>query len=889
MSFLEIVHLSKIYPKSEYLPPALNDISLKIENRGLIFVTGKSGSGKSTFLNLIGGLDSITKGDIVLKGRKYSTYKEKDFNNLRKNEIGFVFQDFSLIDNLSVFENIKLAATIKDEIVDKDKINSAIEEVGLKGYENHLSKNLSAGQRQRVAIARAIIKAPEILLCDEPTGNLDFITSHEILQIIKKISERSLVILVSHNLEDAYSFADRIIELEGGVLKADMVLKNKDLIIGDTVYISGIDFLSKNNLDSINQGIKKGSVKNIKSRKDLFVPYQEKNEPFEQKSYANRHISFKKSFELMNKLLKRQFFKIGLFAFVGAILSSLFAVCYMFVNYTPEIVYSQVAKQANYVSDIFRKMTQDTYYPYGVELFNDRDFKKINATVPSEEYSKLVNIHPFYSDSCSFENNNYPVYDGSTISSFFSVLDRSLYAKESVGVLVTDEAFVKQRYNLEEITYLAKAEEIKPEGTYLTDFVIDQYIQRKGLSITYSDYVGQLTTSVSNIHTVNRNYINGIIKTDYKEKFKVVIDELDRLRETYPGGLKSYQETDEFHQYLFDIYSNYLCGYSFNETYLNDFVNSPIHSYVKAVNAIYTITYNEEEVSIHDYRNNAIGNPGVTSKFYNFKGEETDYSSQTIYFPANILNSIFVTALTPNQWTEALGENAKINVNIYNPLTNKAIFQKSYKLVVSGTNNLFMSSQDVINEVSKVVIGYSDIIFTNTKNVRHVFSKIAAKGYISYNISPSFPKHISTGVEMYVNLFKILLSFSLIALLAVVAFVSYNNVRRFTYEIGVTKSLGASLGDVFKIFSLQELYLLIATSVMAIVGTYIATYLSNYVLKSTFNAGRISIYDINILIVDYKVLLVVVAIIIATSVLAMIIPFINMKKLKPINILKSKY
>ena len=134
-----------------------------------------------------------------------------------------------------------------------------------------------------------------------------------------------------------------------------------------------------------------------------------------------------------------------------------------------------------------------------------------------------------------------------------------------------------------------------------------------------------------------------------------------------------------------------------------------------------------------------------------------------------------------------------------------------------------------------------------------------------------------------------LLASALIALLAVVAFVSYNNVRRFTYEIGVTKSLGALLRDVFKIFSLQELYLLITTTILAIAGTYIATYLSNYVLKSTFNAGRISLYDINILIVDYRVLLVVVGIIIATSVLAMIIPFIHMKRLKPINILKSKY
>ena len=889
MSFLEIKNLTKIYPKSEHLPPALNDVSLKIEDKGLVFVIGKSGSGKSTFLNLIGGLDAITRGDIVLKDRFYSSYKEKDFNNLRKNEIGFVFQDFSLIDNLSVFENIKLAATIKDEIVDKDKIRDAIEEVGLKGYENHLTKNLSAGQRQRVAIARAIIKAPEILLCDEPTGNLDFVTSHEILEIIKKISQKSLVILVSHNIEDAYSFADRIIELENGVLKADMVLKNKNLIVGDTVYISGLDFLSKSNLESINDGIKDGAVKKIKSRKDLFVPYEEKEGTFAKKTYANRHISFKKSFELMNKLLKRQFFKIGLFAFIGAVLSSMFAVCFMFVNYTPEIVYSQVAEQAKYVSPMFRKNTQDTHYPVGVELFNNKDFDTIKSIVGEEEYYPLINTHPFYSDVLSFENGTYPVYDASDITNFYGVLDRSLYTRTSVGILVSNEEFVKQRYSLNEITYLAKAEEIKPEGVYLTDFVVDEYINRNKYTTTYEDYVGQRVLTVNRTHSYNRTYINGIIKTDYKEKFKPVLDELKRLRETYPGGLKTYQETKEFQNYLFDVYSNYLCGYSFDANYLSLCTSSPSYGYVKAIKAVYTIMYNEEETAIHDYKNTAIGNPGVTAKLYNFLGEESDQTSGTIYYPANILNSIFVTNLTPEEWMTTLGENPKITVKLFQSVDDTKIFEKNYKLVVTKLSNLMMSSQDVISEVSKVIYGYSDIVFKNEANIRNVFSKIAHKGYLSYNISPSFPKHISTGVEMYVDLFKILLSFSLIALLAVLAFVSYNNVRRFTYEIGVTKSLGASLGDVFKIFSLQELYMLIMSIVMAIIGTFIATFMSNQVLKSTFNAGRISPYDINILIVDFRVILVVIGIIILTSLLAMIVPFINMKRLKPINILKSKY
>lgn len=891
MSYIEIKNLTKIYPKSENHLPALNDVSLSINNIGLVFITGKSGSGKSTLLNLIGGLDSPTSGDIIIKGRSYSSFKEDDFNNLRRNEVGFVFQDFSLVDNLSVFDNIKLASTIKDEIVDKNKVYDAIKEVGLEGYENHLTKDLSAGQRQRVAIARAIIKSPEVLLCDEPTGNLDFVTSHEILNIIKKISKKSLVILVSHNLEDAYMFADRIIELASGQIISDKELTNEELIVKDTAYISGIDFISKDNLANINEGIASGSIKQIKSKKELFVDYQHKNVEYTKKSYQNRHISLKKSFELMNSLLKKQFLKIILFAFVGGVLASMFAVCFMFVNYTPEIVYSQVAEQAEVVSNIFRKNMEDSYYPYGVSLYTNKDINTINKQIGNEPYYHLINIHPFYSDSSSFDNATFPVYDGSTASGYYSVIDKNLYIKETVGVLITTEDYFLERYNLNEITYLAKADVIEKEGVYLTDFIVDQYIARKKLNTTYSDYVGLIEeTFQRDKYTINRYYINGIIKTDYLEKYETVINELNRLRTSYPGGLKDYQSSKEFNDYLFDIYSNYICGYSFNPDFLKDYQKSSYHNYLRAAKAKYFINISEEEtVAIHDFENTSIGNVGVTSKLYNYKEGVSWDSTNTIYYPLNIMNSVFASSLSAEEWNARLASDNSITIKLYDPVTSKLNFEKTYKIVVHELTNVLLASQNVINDLSTSIIGTSDIVFKNQNNIRHVFSKIAHKGYISINISPNFPKHISKGVEIYIDFFKILLSFSLVALLAIISFVSYNNVRRFTYEIGVTKSLGASLSDVIKIFSLQELYLLLSSIIFAIGGTFIATALSNYVLKSAFDAGWNPIYNINILFVDYKVILVVTGIMILTSLIAMIVPFIKMKNLKPISILKSKY
>ena len=245
--------------------------------------------------------------------------------------------------------------------------------------------------------------------------------------------------------------------------------------------------------------------------------------------------------------------------------------------------------------------------------------------------------------------------------------------------------------------------------------------------------------------------------------------------------------------------------------------------------------------------------------------------------------------LTAEAWNEVLKSNDTVNVTLYDSNTNKETFNKNYKIVISDMTNVMLATQDVINDIALGQLVYSNIVFDRTDNIKNVFTVLAAKSYISYNISNSFPRHVSTGVEMYIDFFKIRLAFSLVALTAVLAFVSYNNVRRFTYEIGVVKSLGARARDVYRIFSLQELYLLLGSMFMAVIGTYIATALSNTVLTAAFNRNFNPIYHISILFVDWKVLLVELAIIIVASIIAMIIPLLSMKRLRPIDILKAKY
>ena len=217
---IEIKNLTKVFKsKNKSVVVALNDINLTLPDSGLVFIIGKSGSGKSTLLNMLGGLDKATAGQVIADGNNISKFSNSKFYNYRSSYIGFIFQHYYLIDELTIKQNIQLALDIAPKRKGLD-ISELLKKVGLEGYENRYPSELSGGQQQRVAIARALIKNPSLILGDEPTGNLDITTSFQILKVLKEISKDRLVVIVSHNLDEADIYADRIIELsEGRIIK----------------------------------------------------------------------------------------------------------------------------------------------------------------------------------------------------------------------------------------------------------------------------------------------------------------------------------------------------------------------------------------------------------------------------------------------------------------------------------------------------------------------------------------------------------------------------------------------------------------------------------------------------------------------------------------------
>ncbi len=216
-------HLSKIYHLGDRQVHALQDVNLTVANGEMISIVGTSGSGKSTLLHLLGTLDTPTEGKVWIAGKDLSNQKDRELSMIRRDYIGFVFQKFHLMNELTVKENIVLPMLLAGKTVDEDYIEGLVEILGLKDHQEHLPTELSGGQQQRVAIARALSNHPAIVLCDEPTGNLDHQTSHDVAELLLKVHEeyQKTILIVTHD-EEIANIAERKIRIEDGKIMDGM-------------------------------------------------------------------------------------------------------------------------------------------------------------------------------------------------------------------------------------------------------------------------------------------------------------------------------------------------------------------------------------------------------------------------------------------------------------------------------------------------------------------------------------------------------------------------------------------------------------------------------------------------------------------------------------------
>ncbi|BFK55810.1 MULTISPECIES: ABC transporter ATP-binding protein [Oscillospiraceae] len=223
--FLEIKNIKKHFGEGESRVEVLKGIDIEIEKGEFCVLLGPSGSGKSTLLNIIGGIDAADEGYISINGEKTADMNEKALTLYRRKHLGYIFQMYNLIPNLNIKENIEVGAYLSDNPLDVDDL---LKTLGLYEHRHKLPNQLSGGQQQRTAIGRAIVKNPDILLCDEPTGALDYNTSKEILQLIEDVNKKygNTIIMVTHN-DAIKQMADRVVKLRDGMIRKNYLNETK--------------------------------------------------------------------------------------------------------------------------------------------------------------------------------------------------------------------------------------------------------------------------------------------------------------------------------------------------------------------------------------------------------------------------------------------------------------------------------------------------------------------------------------------------------------------------------------------------------------------------------------------------------------------------------------
>ena len=558
-----ISNLNKYY-KSKKLKKfhALKNINLTLPDTGLVFVLGKSGSGKSTLLNLIGGLDSISSGSIEVDGNDLAHFKEKDFCNYRNNHIGFIFQDYHLIDELTVYENIVLSLDLHRK-KDYHLVRAALEKVDLAGYEDRYPTELSGGEQQRVAIARAIVKNPRIILADEPTGNLDTHTSTAIITLLKQLSKECLILIVSHNVNDANNYADRIIELGNGEIIKDRIrnpnFSENVILYNGVLFYPENSILSNNDISIINHHCNKPAM--LMRRTDKFLPTKHVEHHTKKIEIKNRSLEFKKEISLSGKFLKNKTAAIALSSFMVAVIMVIMALAQTITAFDSSSVIVNEMKESNLNSMIIIKQLDeltsaqlDTKYRVSIDESDTDIFK--DAGYGSKIYP-IVNYSLPITASYNFMGKE---------SRFIS---NNIFITETLGTMMVNEDFLSEKFG--DFSYLAKRESFHPLGVIITDYVADAIL---ALNKEYKgkDYDYIVNNGVSTSRWPSQVFIvNGIIDTDYTERHESLFNRLAG------GSLKvgtSFFSDEEAGDFLDDVYDRLGICYTFNENFLEEYRNS---------------------------------------------------------------------------------------------------------------------------------------------------------------------------------------------------------------------------------------------------------------------------------------------------------------------------
>lgn len=913
---LEVVNLVKTYQtKKSDTVYALNNVSIQFPETGLVFLLGKSGSGKSTLLNAIGGLDKFDSGEIIIKGKSSKEFSQSDFDSYRNTFIGFIFQEYNILENFSVAKNLALALELQGKKASKEEIDRLLTQVDMLTYANRMPNQLSGGQKQRVAIARALIKNPEIIMADEPTGALDSNTGKQVMDTLKELSKTKLVIIVSHDREFAEIYGDRIIELKDGVVIKDVtkkevisqetpsgirVIDNNLIYIKRGQNISDADIQSLAKIikkksqsqdmflsfdDKANDKLKEGASINESGNKEQFL--QTEKEDINAKTYNGKdlkliksHLKFSDSFKMGASSLKT---KVGKLIFT--IILSLFAFT----------VFGVV--------DTFSTWDRATSVYQGIKMSNEKvliaEKEKLSDGYNSMQPTTLLDIENLRNKYTDYTFK--PVYKTNNFGSNYldSYHNLELYASDESTKIelkaTNNPAWAFSSTGVMDIT----SDDLTTFGFSLSQGRLPQTHEEIAITTHLWDCVKHNTTDTPTDFTglkirINNNYysIVGLVDTHVNlDKYLNLSDQqlaADRSVGNNLGTSLSHflfinnADTTTFMQNggSSSYYFVQVNGISSNRTLNCNFLT--LEDYYKASFYYDSDPYNELENKKYF----------VEQSFEYFKGgvDKVLVGSNFVTLGQNeiIVNSEFVSDISNY---EDLIDNDSLILKLYEDYDfTDSNLVKEYKVVglFKNYNNYVVGSQDVVEYANNYFSGVSLFATSlNGSNDEHLIKSLET--YDENNIRFTIQNSSTSTFDMFENIiltsstvfFYVAIAFAVFASLLLMNFIS-TSIAHKKREIGVLRALGARGGDIFGIFLNESTIISLINFALSSIATYIICKVTNALIIRKLGA--------NLVLLNFGVrqLILILAISWGTAFLASLIPSIKISKKRPIDAINNR-
>lgn len=850
-----VKNLTKVYKsKKAKICVALNNVSFSLPSKGLVFVVGKSGSGKSTMLNLLGGLDSLTSGEINVFGNQLNEYSESELYSFRSNIVGFVFQDFHLLDDLTVADNVRLSLRLMAED-DDERVEKALESVELLEYKDRYPRELSGGQQQRVAIARALVKNPDVIFADEPTGNLDSNTTEQIIKLIKEISKEKLVVVVSHNLFDAYEYADRIIELSEGRIINDLVInekyENAVEVKDNKVIIPMLKRFKQDELDSLLSICKRDEILKIEQSNNKFKQKEQKEEPLQAKvpQKKTKGLSFFNSVKFSAMFGKRRIVGFLLSAILASILICVLSLAQSIANFDAKSMAVDSMTEGSVYA--VRKDLDTLSGQVHARVITDEDFAKIKQASPNAKLYKLY-MSGLYINGYTIGYQKVP-----------TITQSGLHIVETSGTLETNEEYAKKLLRLDNLDIYRGSVEQNTGGIYITDFVADSFIFH-GKAENYDEILGQQFEG-SNDYWPD-GYVNGIINTSYKEKYEGVIDQINSMTKESPL-------TEEIISFLDYVNQALAISYYFGDNYkeissANIYEGNYVYTrnfFVNGVDASSTISY----ISCGSYFDCVLGD-------------------NEVFMDVEAYNKIFGTEYTYGNCDTFVPHAISFLSSDFN---NEVIYSKQMTVAGIGKckgGNMLLADNVFYEYKEKMFHCYG--VYADGEDVSGFINYTMDNGYSNISLKMSAIQTMSQAVETFNKFFEFIAMILVCACVFIITSFGVKNIKSKMYEVGVMKALGCKLSSFFVIFGLHTLLIAFTTIVVFVVGYVAFANVANHILLESLKAITPTkiMLDLQFIKFDWRLALINSVVVVFISIVSTIIPIILLRRIKPVTIIKAK-